>query len=95
MSVDKKTVAKIASLARIRVDEEQQEALTGELNQILGWIEQLSELDTEGVEPMTSVVEMNQPLREDVVNDGYYVDRVTKNAPESAHGFFAVPKVIE
>ncbi|WP_419902369.1 Asp-tRNA(Asn)/Glu-tRNA(Gln) amidotransferase subunit GatC [Kiloniella sp.] len=95
MSVDKKTVAKIASLARIRVDEEQQEALTGELNQILGWIEQLSELDTEGVEPMTSVVEMSQPLREDVVNDGHYVDRVTKNAPESAHGFFAVPKVIE
>ena len=95
MSVDKKTVAKIASLARIRVDEEQQEALTGELNQILGWIEQLSELDTEGVEPMTSVVEMSQPLREDVVNDGHYVDRVTKNAPVSAHGFFAVPKVIE
>ncbi|MEH6632781.1 MAG: Asp-tRNA(Asn)/Glu-tRNA(Gln) amidotransferase subunit GatC [Halopseudomonas aestusnigri] len=95
MSVDKKTVAKIAKLARIRVDEVQQEALSGELNQILGWIEQLSELDTEGVEPMTSVVSMTQPLREDVVNDGNYVDQVTKNAPESAHGFFAVPKVIE
>ncbi|MFD2207771.1 Asp-tRNA(Asn)/Glu-tRNA(Gln) amidotransferase subunit GatC [Kiloniella antarctica] len=95
MSVDKKTVAKIAKLARIRVDEEQQEALSGELNQILGWIEQLSELDTEGVEPMTSVVSMTQPLREDVVNDGNYVGRVTKNAPDSAHGFFAVPKVIE
>jgi aspartyl-tRNA(Asn)/glutamyl-tRNA(Gln) amidotransferase subunit C len=95
MSVDKNTVAKIARLARIRVDEKQQEELTGELNQILGWIEQLSELDTDGVEPMTSVVEMTQPLREDVVNDGYYVDRVTKNAPESAHGFYAVPKVVE
>ncbi len=95
MSVDKNTVAKIARLARIRVDEKQQEELTGELNQILGWIEQLSELDTDGVEPMTSVVEMTQPLREDVVNDGHYVDRVTKNAPESAHGFYAVPKVVE
>lgn len=95
MSVDKDTVAKIARLARVRVDESQQEALAGELSNILGWIEQLSELDTEGVEPMTSVVSMKLPLREDEVTDGGYQDRVTANAPEAAHGFYAVPKVVE
>ncbi len=95
MSVDKETVAKIARLARVRVDESQQEALAGELSNILGWIEQLSELDTEGVEPMTSVVSMQLPLREDVVTDGGYADKVTANAPEAAHGFYAVPKVVE
>jgi len=95
MSVDKETVAKIARLARVRVDESQQEALAGELSNILGWIEQLSELDTEGVEPMTSVVSMQLPLREDVVTDGGYPEKVTANAPEAAHGFYAVPKVVE
>lgn len=95
MSVDKDTVAKIARLARIRVDEEHCESLAGELSNILGWIEQLSELDTEGVEPMTSVVSMSLPLREDQVTDGGYPDRVTANAPEAAHGFYAVPKVVE
>ena len=95
MSVDKDTVAKIARLARVRVEESQQEALAGELSNILGWIEQLSELDTEGVEPMTSVVSMKLPLRDDAVTDGGYPDRVTANAPEAAHGFYAVPKVVE
>jgi aspartyl-tRNA(Asn)/glutamyl-tRNA(Gln) amidotransferase subunit C len=95
MSVDKETVAKIASLARVRIEESQTEALAGELSNILGWIEQLSELDTEGVEPMTSVVSMELPLRDDVVTDGGYPDRVTANAPEAAHGFYAVPKVVE
>ncbi len=95
MSVDKDTVAKIARLARVRVDEDKQAALAGELSNILGWIEQLSELDTEGVEPMTSVVSMQLPLREDEVTDGGYPDRVTANAPEAAHGFYAVPKVVE
>lgn len=95
MSVDKDTVAKIARLARVRVEESQQEALAGELSNILGWIEQLSELDTEGVEPMTSVVSMKLPLREDEVTDGGYPERVTANAPEAAHGFYAVPKVVE
>ena len=95
MSVDKDTVAKIARLARVRVDEDKQEALAGELSNILGWIEQLSELDTEGVEPMTSVVSMKLPLREDEVNDGGYPDKVTANAPEAAHGLYAVPKVVE
>lgn len=95
MSVDKETVAKIARLARVRVDEGHKEALAKELSNILGWIEQLSELDTDGVEPMTSVVSMKLPLRDDKVTDGGYPDRVTANAPEPAHGFYAVPKVVE
>ena len=95
MAVDKDTVAKIARLARIRVSEEQQAALAGELSKILGWVEQLNELDTEGVEPMTSVVAMKPPLREDEVTDGGCPDKIMANAPEPAHGFFAVPKVVE
>ena len=95
MAVDKDTVAKIARLARIRVSEEQQAALAGELSNILGWVEQLNELDTEGVEPMTSVVAMKPPLREDKVTDGGCPDKIMANAPEPAHGFFAVPKVVE
>lgn len=95
MAVDKATVARIAKLARIRVPEDQQDALAGELSNILGWIEQLSELDTEGVEPMTSVVAMESPKRVDAVSDGGYADKIVKNAPETAHGFFAVPKVVE
>lgn len=95
MSVDKETVANIARLARVRVDESHKEALAKELSNILGWIEQLSELDTEGVEPMTSVVSMKLPLREDEVTDGGYPDKVTANAPEAAHGFYTVPKVVE
>jgi aspartyl-tRNA(Asn)/glutamyl-tRNA(Gln) amidotransferase subunit C len=95
MAVDKDTVAKIAKLARIRVSEEQQAALAGELSNILGWVEQLNELDTEGVEPMTSVVAMKPPLREDKVTDGGCPDNIMANAPEPAHGFFAVPKVVE
>jgi aspartyl-tRNA(Asn)/glutamyl-tRNA(Gln) amidotransferase subunit C len=95
MAVDKDTVAKIARLARIRVSQEQQAALAGELSNILGWVEQLNELDTEGVEPMTSVVAMKPPLREDEVTDGGCPDKIMANAPEPAHGFFAVPKVVE
>ena len=95
MAVDKDTVAKIAKLARIRVSEEQQAALAGELSNILGWVEQLNELDTEGVEPMTSVVAIKPRLREDVVTDGRCPDKVLANAPEPAHGFFTVPKVVE
>ncbi len=95
MSVDKDTVAKIANLARIDVPEERRESLAGELNNILNWIEQLSEVDTDGVEPMTSVV--SQPLfrRADKVTDGGYRDQILANAPTSEHGFFAVPKVLE
>ena len=95
MAVDKDTVARIAKLARIRITEDQQEAMAGELTEILNWVEQLSELDTEGVEPMTSVVEMSLPQRQDQINDGDCADKILANAPEGAHGFFAVPKVVE
>jgi aspartyl-tRNA(Asn)/glutamyl-tRNA(Gln) amidotransferase subunit C len=95
MAVDKATVAQIAKLARIRVPEADLEALAGELSHILSWIERLDELDTEGVAPMTSVVAMDLPRRADVVTDGGYPDKIVKNAPEAAHGFFAVPKVVE
>ncbi len=95
MAVDRATVAQIAKLARIRVPEADLEALAGELSHILSWIERLDELDTEGVEPMTSVVAMESPKRVDAVSDGGYPDKIVKNAPETAHGFFAVPKVVE
>lgn len=95
MSVDKKTVAKIADLARIAVREDELDPLAAELNNILGWIEQLSEVNTDGIAPMTSVVEVALPWREDKVTDGGYRDEILANAPDSAHGFFTVPKVIE
>jgi aspartyl-tRNA(Asn)/glutamyl-tRNA(Gln) amidotransferase subunit C len=95
MSLDKATVAGIAHLARIRVDDDRLETMVGELNNILGWIEQLGEVDTDGVAPMTSVADMKAPQRQDIVNDGNYRDRVLANAPAAADGFFGVPKVIE
>lgn len=99
MAVDKATVARIAKLARIRVPEAQLDALAGELSKILGWIEQLSELDTEGVAPMTSVVEIELPQRPDRVTDGDCRDQVIGNAPDNAADsgqvFFVVPKVVE
>ena len=95
MSVDKDTVAQIAKLARIRLPEDHLEPLAGELSNILGWIEQLSQLDTEGVAPMTSVVELRAPQRPDAVDDGECRDKIVANAPESTDGFFVVPKVIE
>lgn len=95
MSVDKTTVAKIADLARIEVKADELEPLAGELNNILDWIEQLSEVNTDGVAPMTSVVEVELPWRTDKVTDGGYRDDVLANAPHVEHGFFSVPKVIE
>ena len=95
MAVDKDTVVRIARLARIRIPKEQSEALAGELSSILGWIEQLREVDTEGVAPMTSVVERKAPVREDVVSDGDCREKIVANAPEERDGFFLVPKVIE
>ena len=95
MSVDRDTVAKIAKLARIRIEAEQMEPLAAELSNILGWIEQLNELDTEGVAPMTSVVEIEAPLREDEVTDGDCRDQVLANAPERPTASFLVPKVVE
>jgi aspartyl-tRNA(Asn)/glutamyl-tRNA(Gln) amidotransferase subunit C len=95
MSVDVDTVRRIARLARIRVEDAQAESLVGELNNILAWVEQLGELDTDGVPPMTSVVEQKLHLRPDAVTDGDAPEDILANAPERAHGFFVVPKVVE
>jgi aspartyl-tRNA(Asn)/glutamyl-tRNA(Gln) amidotransferase subunit C len=95
MALDKATVARIATLARIKVAEADQPHLAGELSSILNWIEQLNEVDTTGIEPMSSVAAMALPMREDVVTDGGYRDKILANAPAVAQGFFAVPKVVE
>lgn len=95
MSIDKNVVGKIARLARIRVTEEEKEVYAGELSKILGMIEKLNKVDTTGVEPLTSVVQMNLPMRDDVVTDGAIPEKILANAPESTAGFFVVPKVVE
>lgn len=95
MAVDISTVARVARLARIAEPPERLEALTQELNGILGWIEQLQEVDVEGVAPMTSAVETTLPMREDVVSDGANAADVLANAPRAEDGFFVVPKVVE
>ena len=95
MSVDQKTVRHVAKLARIAMSDDEVDALVPELNQILGWVEHLSEVDTDGVEPMTSAVAATLPLREDVVTDGGDVSRVLGNAPRAVDGFYVVPKVVE
>jgi len=95
MALDTDTVRRIAHLARIHIPEEDLAPLAGELSNIIGWVEQLAEVDTEGVEPMTSVVETTLKQRDDVVTDGGYPDKVLANAPDAADGFFSVPKVVE
>jgi aspartyl-tRNA(Asn)/glutamyl-tRNA(Gln) amidotransferase subunit C len=95
MSVEPATVKKVASLARIAITDADAERLAPELNNILGWIEQLGEVDTSSVEPMTAVIPNTLRLRDDVVNDGDIRDAVLANAPQGEHGFFTVPKVIE
>ena len=95
MALDKTNVARIATLARIKVPESDLEPLARELSQIMGWIEQLNEVDVTGIEPMASVARMKLPMREDVVTDGGDRDAILENAPQQARGFFAVPKVVE
>jgi aspartyl-tRNA(Asn)/glutamyl-tRNA(Gln) amidotransferase subunit C len=95
MSVDADTVRRIARLARIAVAEEEVAGLTGELNAVLAFVEQLSEVDVEGVEPMTSVTPMAMKKRHDVVTDGGIADDILKNAPAKEDHFFLVPKVVE
>jgi aspartyl-tRNA(Asn)/glutamyl-tRNA(Gln) amidotransferase subunit C len=95
MSVDADTVRRIARLARIRIEESEVEAYAGELNAILGFVEQLGEVDVTGVEPMTSVTPMALRRREDKVTDGGYAERIVANAPLSEDDFFVVPKVVE
>jgi aspartyl-tRNA(Asn)/glutamyl-tRNA(Gln) amidotransferase subunit C len=95
MSVTNDQVRHIAKLARIAMSDEELDRLLPELNNILGWVEQLGEVDTDGVEPLTAVVDQKLRLRDDVINDGNIRDDVLANAPDAQHGFFAVPKVIE
>ncbi|UWQ21327.1 Asp-tRNA(Asn)/Glu-tRNA(Gln) amidotransferase subunit GatC [Jannaschia sp. W003] len=95
MSIDEETARKVAKLARIAVPEDRLPALAGEFNAILGFIEQLGEVDVDGVEPMTSVTPMRLRRREDVVTDGSKQEAVLRNAPDAREGFFAVPKVVE
>ena len=95
MSVNTEQVRHIAKLARIAMSDADIESMVPELNAIIGWVEQLGEVDTEGVEPLTAVIDQPLRLREDRVTDGGIRDEVLANAPEAQHGFFAVPKVIE
>ena len=95
MSVDLQTVKRVARLARIAVSEEDAERMTGELNAILGFVEQLNEVDVSGVEPMTSVTPMEMKKRADVVTDGSKADDIVANAPNEDRNFFVVPKVVE
>jgi aspartyl-tRNA(Asn)/glutamyl-tRNA(Gln) amidotransferase subunit C len=95
MSVDANTVRRIARLARLALPESDVPAMQGEINAILGFVEQLGEVDVEGVEPMTSVTPMALKMRDDVVTAGGEADRVTKNAPQSEDHYFLVPKVVE
>jgi aspartyl-tRNA(Asn)/glutamyl-tRNA(Gln) amidotransferase subunit C len=95
MTIDVATVRKVARLAHIRVAEDSLEAMAAELGGIMRWIDQLDEVDTDGVEPMTSVVAARLPMREDVVTDGGDSGPVLANAPASRDGFFVVPKVVE
>ena len=95
MSIDQNTAARVAKLARIKVEDEALPALAAEFNTILGFIEQLNEVDVDGVEPMTSVTPQRLKRRADVVTDGNQQAKVLANAPDAREGFFAVPKVVE
>ncbi len=93
--VTAETVKRIARLSRLHVEADRQEALADELNGILAWIEQLNEVDVEGVEPMTSAVDVEAPLRTDKVTDGGIREKVLQNAPKSDSGFYVVPRSVE
>lgn len=95
MAVDEKMVLRVAGLARLKLESGEAAPLAGELNRILGWIDQLQAVDTAAVEPMARVILIERAWRVDEVTDGHKADQVLANAPDAAHGFFAVPKVIE
>ena len=95
MAIDAATVKKVARLARIRVEDDRLAPLAAELSAIMAWIEQLDEVDTGGVEPMTRVTHMQLPMRDDVVTDGGRRDAILANAPQATEMFFTVPKVVE
>ena len=95
MSLNREDVRRISFLARIRIDDTELDSLSVELNNIIGWIEQLSEVDTDGVAPMTSVADMKMAKRTDSVTDGGVLEKVLTNAPDRVGDFYAVPKVVE
>ena len=95
MALDRETVQRIAYLARIRVSDDRLDQMAGDLDGILDWVEQLSEVDTDGVEPMTSVADVLAPMRADNITDGGCRHKVLANATEPVEGFFTVPKVVE
>ena len=95
MSVNEQQVRHVAKLARLALSDAEIDKMVPELNNILGWVEQLGEVDTDGVEPLTAVIDLKLRLRDDVVTEGDLRDKVLLNAPDAQHGFFAVPKVIE
>ena len=95
MAIDAATVRKVAKLARLNIAQERLEPLAGELGAIMAWIEQLGEVDTDGVEPMASAVDLKLPMREDVVTEGGDPARILANAPLARDNFFVVPKVVE
>ena len=95
MPLDRKAVAHIATLARIKVPESELDSMVKELDAIIHWVEQLGEVDTSKIEPMTGAVRLNLPRRKDEITDGNCRDKILANAPEQAHGFFLVPKVVE
>lgn len=96
MSIDKEAVKRLANLSRLRISEENLDEMVGEITKIIGWVEQLQDVNTDGVAPMNSVVEdMKLPEREDVITDGNIRDQILANAPEEMDGYFLVPKVVE
>ena len=95
MTMDKDTVAKVARLASIEMQDDELEKLAPQLSNILGWIEQLSEVDTDNVEPLANVVDIELALRKDEITDGDVRDKILANAPEDTQGFFVVPKVVD
>ncbi len=95
MSIDKETVYKIARLSRIKIENENVDKISSELSAVLNWIDELNEVDTDGIEPLSSITGHKLPTRKDEVRDGGYADRILENAPEKSSGFFVVPKVVE
>jgi len=95
MSLSKKEVKKVAGLARLRMEDDELERLAPQLSNIIGFVEQLSQLNTDNVEPLANVVDISLPLREDIINDGNCAEEVLANAAEETQGYFVVPKVIE
>lgn len=93
--LDKKDVAKVASLARLKISEEELATYAPQLSGIIGFVEQLGEVDTENVEPLANVVDITLRLREDEITDGQIQEKILANAPETLEGFFVVPKVVE